>query len=339
MPIPTHTGGAVDDRRYFVLRSFPPNEQARRYEARVAAGSNTPATAIRETEFFVLDLTSDPHAPAAMIAYARACASTRPELAADMLKRFDAGDSAEAVALQGEPDSSGSALALSALRVIVADDARAATYQSISQYRAALLAAIDDSYTSSMADTSQEFRIHERRRIDGAIRALRAALAAFPKTVSEVCLEEALGILQGRDMTGGFVAFEGAGQSENAAVSPATASGLPAWFDTFLTNVCEIPDRSSPEGEPDAIIATLEELKNCALNAIEECAGDEPATADERAAFEQNNPGNIKRDPDGDYENPYVESAWTGFKWGCAHVRTSQAAALSQCAQGENEGE
>ncbi|MBW5284769.1 hypothetical protein [Burkholderia gladioli] len=68
--------------------------------------------------------------------------------------------------------------------------------------------------------------------------------------------------------------------AERAAVSPATASGLPAWFDTFLTNVCEIPDRSSPEGEPDAIIATLEELKNCALNAIEECAGDEPATAD-----------------------------------------------------------
>ncbi|WP_186126417.1 hypothetical protein [Burkholderia gladioli] len=72
-------------------------------------------------------------------------------------------------------------------------------------------------------------------------------------------------------------------QCGRAAVSPATASGLPAWFDTFLTNVCEIPDRSSPEGEPDAIIATLEELKNCALNAIEECAGDEPATADERA--------------------------------------------------------
>ncbi|WP_186252233.1 hypothetical protein [Burkholderia gladioli] len=74
-----------------------------------------------------------------------------------------------------------------------------------------------------------------------------------------------------------------ASQCGRAAVSPATASGLPAWFDTFLTNVCEIPDRSSPEGEPDAIIATLEELKNCALNAIEECAGDEPATADERA--------------------------------------------------------
>ncbi|MGG2044866.1 hypothetical protein [Burkholderia gladioli] len=69
-----------------------------------------------------------------------------------------------------------------------------------------------------------------------------------------------------------------------AAVSPATATGLPAWFDTFLTNVCEIPDRNSPDGEPDAIIATLVELKNCALNAIEQCAGHKPATADERAA-------------------------------------------------------
>ncbi|WP_208452170.1 hypothetical protein [Burkholderia gladioli] len=73
--------------------------------------------------------------------------------------------------------------------------------------------------------------------------------------------------------------------AKRAAVSPATASGLPSWFDTFLTNVCEIPDRNSPVGEPDAIIATLDELKNCALNAIEECAGDVPATANERAAF------------------------------------------------------
>ncbi|MDN7803151.1 hypothetical protein [Burkholderia gladioli] len=69
-----------------------------------------------------------------------------------------------------------------------------------------------------------------------------------------------------------------------AVASPATASGLPAWFDTFLTNVCEIPDRNSPVGEPDAIIATLDELKNCALNAIEKCVP-APATADEYAAF------------------------------------------------------
>ena len=44
---------------------------------------------------------------------------------------------------------------------------------------------------------------------------------------------------------------------------------MPAWFDAFLTNVCEIPDRNSPDDEPEAIVATLEELKACALNAIE----------------------------------------------------------------------
>ncbi|SAL59334.1 hypothetical protein AWB71_03270 [Caballeronia peredens] len=49
-------------------------------------------------------------------------------------------------------------------------------------------------------------------------------------------------------------------------------TNLPAWFETFLQNVCEIPDRNSPEGEPQAIVATLEELRNCAVNAIEACA-------------------------------------------------------------------
>ncbi|WP_208457128.1 VRR-NUC domain-containing protein [Burkholderia gladioli] len=123
---------------------------------------------------------------------------------------------------------------------------------------------------------------------------------------------------------------------ERAAVSPATASGLPAWFDTFLTNVCEIPDRSSPEGEPDAIIATLEELKNCALNAIEEGAGDEPATADERAAFETKTHQRLKQlvgdeaasmvtFGDG-YDSDYVSAAWIGWQAG----RASQAAAPAE---------
>ncbi|WP_249207064.1 hypothetical protein [Burkholderia cenocepacia] len=57
--------------------------------------------------------------------------------------------------------------------------------------------------------------------------------------------------------------------------SPAMTAGapeeLPHWFEMFLTNVCEISDRNSPDGEPDAIVATLEELRNCALNAIEQC--------------------------------------------------------------------
>jgi len=52
-------------------------------------------------------------------------------------------------------------------------------------------------------------------------------------------------------------------------VSQKPTAGLPQWFETFLTNVCEIPDRNSPEGEPDAIVATLDELRASALNAIE----------------------------------------------------------------------
>lgn len=47
---------------------------------------------------------------------------------------------------------------------------------------------------------------------------------------------------------------------------------LQSWFDAFLANVCEIPDRNSPEDEPDAMIATTEELRGCALNAIENMA-------------------------------------------------------------------
>jgi hypothetical protein len=44
---------------------------------------------------------------------------------------------------------------------------------------------------------------------------------------------------------------------------------LPARFEKFLTNVCELPDRNSPEDEPDAVIATLDDLRSCALSAIE----------------------------------------------------------------------
>jgi hypothetical protein len=54
-----------------------------------------------------------------------------------------------------------------------------------------------------------------------------------------------------------------------AAPAQSAEPVLPVWFDAFLTNVCELPDRNSPEDEPEAIVATLEELKSCALNAIE----------------------------------------------------------------------
>jgi len=55
----------------------------------------------------------------------------------------------------------------------------------------------------------------------------------------------------------------------NIGEDAANGATLPAWFDTFLTNVCEIPDRNSPDDEPEAMIATAEELRNCAINAIE----------------------------------------------------------------------
>lgn len=44
---------------------------------------------------------------------------------------------------------------------------------------------------------------------------------------------------------------------------------LPEWWNKFIQGVCEIADRSSPEDEPDAIVATPDELAACALNAIE----------------------------------------------------------------------
>ncbi|WP_186155035.1 hypothetical protein [Burkholderia gladioli] len=202
----TQSGGTASGPRYFVLRNFPPNEHGRRYEARVADGSDTPPTAIRKTEFFVLDLTGDPHAPAAMAAYARACAATRPNLAADMLERFDAGDTAEAAA---EPaDNSPIGLALSMLRARIADDANAITFQTIAQYRASLLAAFDSLTLAAAMSVASTLKAWEHAHVDEAIETLRAALAAFAKIASQVCLERALLILQGRMAIGGVKSAE-----------------------------------------------------------------------------------------------------------------------------------
>ena len=54
-----------------------------------------------------------------------------------------------------------------------------------------------------------------------------------------------------------------------AAPAPVGVPGLPDWWNQFIENVCEIPDRNSPEDEPEAMIATAEELETCALRAIE----------------------------------------------------------------------
>lgn len=42
---------------------------------------------------------------------------------------------------------------------------------------------------------------------------------------------------------------------------------LPSWWPDFIQCVAELPDRNSPEDEPDAMIATAEELGSCALAA------------------------------------------------------------------------
>ena len=41
------------------------------------------------------------------------------------------------------------------------------------------------------------------------------------------------------------------------------------WFDNFFMLLCELPDRNSPEGEPNAIVATKRELRNCLESAME----------------------------------------------------------------------
>lgn len=40
-------------------------------------------------EYFVLDMTHDPHAAAALRAYAASCATTHPQLSADLLRMLD----------------------------------------------------------------------------------------------------------------------------------------------------------------------------------------------------------------------------------------------------------
>lgn len=182
--------------RYFVLRHFPPNELGRRYEARVATGSDTPATAIRETEFFVLDLTSDPHAPEAMAAYARSCAATRPDLAANMLERFDAGDTVEATATAEPADSVSVAIALTMLHTLIASDTHAASHQSLGEYRSSILRAFGSPAIQSAVSAAAAVRRQDRLVAAGVIEQLRAALAAWPKSASQVCVEGALERLQ-----------------------------------------------------------------------------------------------------------------------------------------------
>ena len=66
-------------------------------------------------------------------------------------------------------------------------------------------------------------------------------------------------------------------EKENAVTTEqkqAHTPGLPPWWGTFIQNVCEIPDRTSPEDEPEAMIATAGELESCALAAIAKATDD-----------------------------------------------------------------
>jgi hypothetical protein len=70
--------------------SKPAEQQGvfRKFEVSRVDGSDQPGGKHHGCEYFVLDVTHDQHAKAALAAYAGACAETHPELAADMAERY-----------------------------------------------------------------------------------------------------------------------------------------------------------------------------------------------------------------------------------------------------------
>lgn len=60
----------------------------RKFEVRRVDGSDALGGKHHGCEYFVLDMTHDHHAPAALRAYAQSCASTHPHLSADLMVRF-----------------------------------------------------------------------------------------------------------------------------------------------------------------------------------------------------------------------------------------------------------
>lgn len=68
-----------------------PSEQQglfRKFDVRRVDGSDQPGGKHHDCEYFVLDMTHDQHAWTALHAYATACASTHPDLSADLIARF-----------------------------------------------------------------------------------------------------------------------------------------------------------------------------------------------------------------------------------------------------------
>lgn len=69
-----------------------PSEQQglfRKYIVTRTDGSDKPGGKHENCEYFVLDVGHDKHAPAALLAYAKSCKATHPELAADLLDRYE----------------------------------------------------------------------------------------------------------------------------------------------------------------------------------------------------------------------------------------------------------
>ncbi|ARL57151.1 hypothetical protein [Burkholderia pseudomallei] len=60
----------------------------RKFDVRRVDGSSEPGGKHHDCEYFVLDMMHDQHARAALRAYADACASTHPELSADLIARY-----------------------------------------------------------------------------------------------------------------------------------------------------------------------------------------------------------------------------------------------------------
>lgn len=68
----------------------PAEEQGvfRKFDVRRVDGSDRPGGKHHGCEYFTLDIDHDPHAPAALLAYAQACAATHPHLSADLMQRY-----------------------------------------------------------------------------------------------------------------------------------------------------------------------------------------------------------------------------------------------------------
>lgn len=62
----------------------------RKFEVRRVDGSDEPGGKHQGCQYFVLDMDHDAHAPAALRAYAASCASTHPQLSADLVREFGA---------------------------------------------------------------------------------------------------------------------------------------------------------------------------------------------------------------------------------------------------------